>query len=522
MKNIFQHLVLIIIINIGFYSIAQAPQGFNYQSTIRDNSGSLINNQTVIFQFDIYSVSPNTTPVYSENHTVTTDNIGQISLVIGQGTPLLGTFLNIDWANTNHHLGIQIDTGSGLVSLGSSQFLSVPYALYAENSSIPSLTDVLSSGNDASAIRITNLQDPVDNQDAATKAYVDSNNSQNQIPSGINPGDMLIWDGNAWVATPSPFSATNITVNSDSTSYLLNSVITLTSIDNFSNDLTTDTIFSIDGAPISGNTFIGLTPGTKIITGEYNGRVSSPLIIEVIANSYTKKILIDSYTGAWSGQAPRVSNTFSIIDGQSNANQFIRLDIHNGDSMAYLEESILRSTFNVNLFPSAYIDRSNLWNAVDINNMDLVQINDFLSNNDAPGSGLSINSTISGNMVNTTVQVGFDIDFSDTKLVVYLVEDNVIFNQSNSTTNYGGVNPLVNFQHNNVMLARFTNLLGDSIPNNQSLRNNIFSSTYTTSIPSTPIGVVNGNLKIIAFLTNNNNEVINAQIAGVGTNQPFD
>ena len=113
---------------------AQAPQGFNYQATVRNSTGQLLLNQNVLVKFNVLQNSATGTLVYSENQTVTTDDLGHINLVVGQGTAITGTFTTINWGTANYYLGIELNTGSGYVDLGSTQLLSVPYALYANSS----------------------------------------------------------------------------------------------------------------------------------------------------------------------------------------------------------------------------------------------------------------------------------------------------------------------------------------------------------------------------------------------------
>lgn len=194
MKKLFTILMFIITLTIS----AQAPQGFNYQATIRNNTGALIINKAVSFRFNIIPTSATSTPVYSENQTITTDDVGQVSLVIGKGTATTGTFATIDWATGTYFLGIELNTGNGFVAMGTTQLLSVPYALYAKSSgtsAIPNLASVLAKNNSANATKITNLADPADPQDATTKSYVDSRGS---MPVGTEKGQILYWDGNKW------------------------------------------------------------------------------------------------------------------------------------------------------------------------------------------------------------------------------------------------------------------------------------------------------------------------------------
>jgi hypothetical protein len=133
MKKLF---VSIVFVFISITVNAQAPQGINYQSTVRNGAGDLMLNQSVSFRFAITLNSPTAVPVYTEMHTVTTDAIGQANCILGQGTPLIGTFSGINWGNGNYYLGVELNTASGFVSLGTSQLLSVPYALYANTTAM--------------------------------------------------------------------------------------------------------------------------------------------------------------------------------------------------------------------------------------------------------------------------------------------------------------------------------------------------------------------------------------------------
>ena len=115
-------------------TFAQAPQGFNYQATVRNSTGALIVNQNVNFKFNVMLNSATSLPVFSETHMAPTDELGQVNLVIGQGTATVGTFSTINWGTGNYYLGIELNTGGGYVAMGTTQLLSVPYALYANSS----------------------------------------------------------------------------------------------------------------------------------------------------------------------------------------------------------------------------------------------------------------------------------------------------------------------------------------------------------------------------------------------------
>jgi uncharacterized protein (TIGR02145 family) len=174
MKKLYNLIALIVITTIN----AQAPQGFNYQATVRNSSGALITNQNVLFKFNIMLNSQTSLPVYSETHQAPTDDLGQVNLVIGTGTPTIGTFSTINWANGSYFLGIELNTAANFVAMGTTQLLSVPYALYANSAgssqaTTPNLASVLAVNNGANNLQIKNLADPTDAQDALTKNYLD-------------------------------------------------------------------------------------------------------------------------------------------------------------------------------------------------------------------------------------------------------------------------------------------------------------------------------------------------------------
>ena len=154
---------------------AQAPQGFNYQATVRNSSGDLIVNTNVYFKFNVIQGSQTAVPIYTETHYVPTDDLGQVNLVIGQGTANTGVFSELDWSLGSYYLGIElsINSANDYVAMGTTQLLSVPYALYAANSgnstpTTPNLETVLAENNSANNQQIKDLQDPTEAQDAVT------------------------------------------------------------------------------------------------------------------------------------------------------------------------------------------------------------------------------------------------------------------------------------------------------------------------------------------------------------------
>lgn len=125
------------------YAIAfsQAPLKFNYQGIARDNAGIELASQAIGLKISIRQAAPNGTVVFSETHATSTNQFGLFNIEIGGGTLVSGS-MNITWANGPFFVEVEMDAtgGTNYVSMGTQQLLSVPYALYAENSGTPGPT----------------------------------------------------------------------------------------------------------------------------------------------------------------------------------------------------------------------------------------------------------------------------------------------------------------------------------------------------------------------------------------------
>ena len=111
---------------------AQAPKSIKYQGVARNASGSALNNTALTVRLTIYDLTATGPVLFRETHAVTTNPFGLYNLNIGQGTVISGTFAAINWGSGAKFIEQEVNFGSGFVSMGTSQFLSVPYALYAE------------------------------------------------------------------------------------------------------------------------------------------------------------------------------------------------------------------------------------------------------------------------------------------------------------------------------------------------------------------------------------------------------
>ncbi|GGE43047.1 hypothetical protein GCM10010832_23760 [Psychroflexus planctonicus] len=138
MKHVFTILVSILMATNVF---GQTPEKMSYQAVVRESANELVANTQVGMQLSILQGGDNGNVVYQETQTPTTNVNGLVSVEIGTGTVISGNFTTIDWSTGPYFIKTETDPtgGSNYNITGTSQLISVPYALYAKESgsSIP-------------------------------------------------------------------------------------------------------------------------------------------------------------------------------------------------------------------------------------------------------------------------------------------------------------------------------------------------------------------------------------------------
>ena len=126
-------LSLLPLIIISLFTFGQAPQGINYQAIVRNSTGTVLANTTVSIKFQIHDGTPTGTVVFQEVHSTQTNQFGLATLVIGS----IGNLTSVNWGNNqSKYLQVEMDPtgGSNYTDMGTTQLVSVPYALYAQTS----------------------------------------------------------------------------------------------------------------------------------------------------------------------------------------------------------------------------------------------------------------------------------------------------------------------------------------------------------------------------------------------------
>jgi len=306
-----------------------APHKMNYQAVIRDAGDKLLANQEVTVQVAILNDVYTDRPVYLEEHTVRTNQFGMVALHIGAGREIEGAFDLIDWGSASHFISISVDLdGSGQFhEMGTSQLLSVPYALYAEKSG--SSVDVTGDGS---------RSDPND-------WTMNGNSGTDEATHFLGTTDgqgLVIKTNNTEVAKFTTGGDLNISAGGGLTIDGQNAINT----DGTSNVF----IGAGSGAAItlgSGNAFIGTEAGQLNTTGDYNlflgyraGRAniggSNNAFIGNLSGKSNISGTANLFIGSWSGftNTSGAGNAFIGYRAgyQNNANENVAIGYQAGEN----------------------------------------------------------------------------------------------------------------------------------------------------------------------------------------------
>lgn len=219
MKSTFKKLIYFFFLSISTTAIAQIPQGLNFQTIIRDNSGKPLVSKNVNFRFSVLQGGTTGQTVYAEEHHAVSNEFGLVNLLLGYGFPLSGRFDQINWSSGSYFLKTEIDPNGGInyELSGVSPFLSVPYALYAGQTKLEAGPGIQIDGN-----KISNTGDPDPSNDLTIGSTVTGDLSgtlpnpkvvglQNRAISDVQPNmnQALVWNGSQWVPSTIDNDPTN-------------------------------------------------------------------------------------------------------------------------------------------------------------------------------------------------------------------------------------------------------------------------------------------------------------------------
>lgn len=190
---------------VGTRVYSQSPQKINYQAVARDASGNPLSGQSVQVTFRIRENTPSGVVRYRGAQLYTTSSLGVFTATIGQTANDSGLFSGIAWGSKNYFLQVLVSNNN----MGTTQLLSVPYALHANtaDSIISTSTNFnmwkrssgnvyFNNGNDNLGIGTSS---PTAKLDVMGTAHISDNTAsgyvsaiRNNVPSGISGGALNI------------------------------------------------------------------------------------------------------------------------------------------------------------------------------------------------------------------------------------------------------------------------------------------------------------------------------------------
>lgn len=282
-------------------------------------------------------------------------------------------------------------------------------------------------------------------------------------------------------------------------------------------NVTSAAVVTVNGTPITAATFTSDVPGTFDAVATYDEFTSETLTITYTpAIKFAKRVLIEDYTGTWCGYCPRVAQGIDQVMAQTTF--AVPVAIHRGqDPYNFAPASVLENLIGLSGYPDARLNRLTKWTGNEATNTAPVIA---LTQGTAPKVGLAMTASVSGGTVNLTVKTKFGTNLTGSKLVVYVLENGLIYDQVNYTSYYGGGSTIANFQHNHVLRATYTNILGDDIPANESVYDNTYTKTYSVPVAS---NIANSaNIEFVAFIVGADKKAINVRKAVNGDDQSFE
>tara|TARA_B110000971_G_scaffold60436_1_gene61666 strand:+ start:911 stop:2239 length:1329 start_codon:yes stop_codon:yes gene_type:complete len=339
---------------------------------------------------------------------------------------------------------------------------------------------------------------------------------------------------NTLTITVTDVPATSIELSFDQSSYDNGESATFVVIDNFNNTVTTDAEVTVNGTDVTANPYEFTADNTYNFVATYEGLTSNTVTFTIVSgsgapSSFTKKVLLEDFTGTWCPQCPPAGA--AITNAKSGNSNIFGVGYHAGGSyepMEIPETAYWSSYYNVTGFPTVYVNGPDTrWN---YNSM--AQVNTELA--ETATVGLALESAIVAGKLDLEVKVGFiSTPNEEVQLMVYLVEDNIT-----TSTPQAGSSQGANYVHRDVLREVYTDQLGDAIEAASTNAGGVFTRTFTAlDLPSNVDDIAN--LKVIAFVRNTytktfvdyfntthtnspHYDIYNVQEVHVGETQAFD
>jgi len=287
-------------------------------------------------------------------------------------------------------------------------------------------------------------------------------------------------------------------------------------------DVTQDSEIYVNGELISGATFTKDEVGVYEIKAKFDIYETNPEFIEFFdgfVTNFRKRVLVEDYTGTWCGWCPRISYALELVKEQSD--NAVLVAIHrapSGTSDPYTFEGAdpLEALINAPGYPKGFLNRLTRWNFPEPDNIgQVVGLTQGLN----PKLGLKLNASQQGNTYTLDVGVKFANNFSGLKLVVYILENGLVYPQVNYTSYYSS-NPIPDYVHNHTLRSTLTDILGDPISESETRVNLEYERSFTFELPDV---IENAdNIEFVAFIVDQEGHVLNVRNTTPGEFQDYE
>lgn len=301
--------LLLAILFITSFAFSQVPQGISYQAIALNSSGTPVASSNVRVKLSILDTSATGTVLYSETQVKTTNAQGLFNLVIGQGTVVSGTFASINWGTNSKFLKVEMDAsgGTNYTLVGTTQLLSVPYALTAGGLAGPDANDsIIENKKSNFAFAASNGNVYAYNQNtgtwigqsaslSGTTGIVASNGN---FAFAASNGNVYAFNQTTgtWIAQPGNLSGTTTIIGSNG---------------NFAFAASNGNVYAFNKKT---NTWVaqpGNLSGSSTIAATKNGCFG-------FAASSGNVYAFNKTTGTWVGQSASLSGSSTLISGDSS------------------------------------------------------------------------------------------------------------------------------------------------------------------------------------------------------------
>ena len=314
-------------------------------------------------------------------------------------------------------------------------------------------------------------------------------------------------------------NASNVTLSVSRTNATVGESVTFSTFTSLSTNVTLQSVFYVNDAAIASNSYTFSVAGTYTIRAVHQNITSNEIEITIVnpeltLNQFVNRVLVEEYSGTWCGNCPRILYGTELLKQQTDKEVSVQIHLFGNDPFISPQGNALAAEQNINGVPMGRINRTINWSAPQYLNVSQV-INEIKSSSPV---GLAITSSLTSGTISIAVDLGYAITALQTKLIVYVVEDNLFHTQANYSSNlYGGLGQIPNFEYDGVLRSVVTAISGESIL----VSGNFVTKNYSVTLPSNVSNV--SNVKLVAFVIDTaTNSVLNVRQASIGESQTLE